>query len=255
MRVGIIGCGVIGTFLAKSLDKLPNVTEILLMDRKESASRSLSSSLTKARVATFDTMLEEADLIVESASQEAVRKYIPRVLQSGIDVVVMSVGALADDELREQLLILAEEKGGRLLLPSGAICGLDGVKAAVEGGVEEVRLITTKPPSALCVQVSKREVLFDGPAREAIAKFPQNINVAAALSLAGVGFEKTMVRIVADPAAETNTHRIELRGRSGKLIAVTENVPSEESPRTSMLAAFSALAIVKRILSPMTVGT
>ena len=207
------------------------------------------------------------DLVVEAASQGAVRQYAVDVLRSGKDLMVMSVGAFSDERLLERVRRTAERMGRRVYIPSGAIIGIDGVKASQLGGIRSALLVTRKPPSALAYSdylksrgISLRElksprVVFDGPARKAVEAFPASVNVAATLSLAGIGFDRTRVRVVADPTIKRNVHEIFIRGRLGTLVTQAQNVPFPESRRTSYLAALSAIRTLQNIGESFRVGT
>jgi aspartate dehydrogenase len=150
---------------------------------------------------------------------------------------------------------LARDKKTKLLIPSGAIGGLDAIRAAAEAGLTEVTLVTAKPPEGFGLHgLTEAKVLYEGNATEAVAKFPKNVNVAAALSLAGMGFEKTHVRIVADPALTANTHTIVAKGAFGEMTCKVENRPSPENPASSYLASLAALALIRRFVAPIQVG-
>jgi len=206
-----------------------------------------------------------SDLLVEAASKAAAPAIIRSALERSRDVLVMSVGGLL--EHATELIGLAEKHGKRLYVPSGAIAGVDAIKGAMVGRVFKVTLTTRKPPHSLesapyIVQkgidlkpLEKPTVIFSGSAREAVPAFPANINVAAALSLAGLGADKTEVRIIADPTTDKNTHEIEAEGDFGKLFVRMENVPSPTNPKTSYMAALSAIALLRRITAPLVVGT
>jgi len=221
---------------------------------------------------TFVTTLEglvaeRPDVVVEAASHEAVRQYAGPLLARGIAVIVLSGGALCDDALREALEHAARKSSTLLYVPSGGIGGLDALKAACLGGVEEVAIAVTKPPAAwkgiayvenLKVDLDAlREsyVLFDGSARDGVPHFPANVNIAAVLSLAGIGFDRTRLRVVADPALEYNTHFIEIRGATGNISVKLENVPAPDNPKTAWLACYSALAALKAAKAPIRYGT
>jgi aspartate dehydrogenase len=176
----------------------------------------------------------------------------------------MGVGRLLSCEAE---IRLAEEKGVKIHVPSGAIVGLDAVKGAAQGRLERVVLTSRKPPLAyagapdVVARGIKLEdlreplVLYEGPAREAVVRFPANVNVAAALSLAGLGADRTLVRVVADPGVERNVHEIELEGDFGRLLTRTENVPAPENPKTSYLACLSAVSTLRAISDPVRIGT
>lgn len=199
------------------------------------------------------------DLVVELAGQEAVRQHGEAVLASGRDFLPISIGALADDELRGRLRAAAQEHRCRLLLPSGAIGGLDALSSAAVGGLDEVTLTTRKPPDALqtgterdaslAEALTEPVLLFEGSAREAVALYPANVNVAAALSLAGVGFDRTRVRIYADPGVTRNTHEVQARGWFGELRFTIMNIPTE-NPKTGRITALSVLKAIANLQSP-----
>jgi len=207
-------------------------------------------------VKNLEEGLAGADLVVEAASQAALKEMAPKVLGKGVPLVALSVGALGDARFLDEVTRLARDKKTRLLVPSGAIGGLDAIRAAAEAGLAEVTLVTAKPPAGFGLSgVTEPRVLYEGPATEAVQKFPKNVNVAAALSLAGVGFEKTHVRIVADPSLKANTHTITAKGAFGKMTVKVENAPSPENPASSYLASLAALALIRRFVAPIQVGT
>jgi aspartate dehydrogenase len=205
--------------------------------------------------------------VVEAASHEAVQEYAETLLDMGIATIILSGGALADDALRERIERAAERSGALLYVPSGGIGGLDALKAACVAGVEEVTIAVTKPPAAWkgipyverlgvdLAALTGPRVLFDGPAREGVPLFPANVNIAAVLSLAGIGFDRTRLKVVADPALVYNTHYIDIRGRTGNVAIKLENVPAPENPKTAWLACYSALAALKAAKSPIRYGT
>ena len=226
MKVGIIGCGFIGRTLANAAQDLPEVEEILLMDTTLAHAERAASSLEKGTaVESLDDMLGEADLVAEAANQDAVKEYAPRVLVAGKDLLIMSIGALVDDDLWDGLQETAKGRGCRVFLPTGGLGGLDLLKSASQAQLAEVQLVTTKPPKALAsvpeitskgidlASITEPMVVFEGTAREAVAKFPKNINVAATVALAGVGFDRTKVKIVADPGMTRNYHELIVEGR------------------------------------------
>ncbi|HLF23092.1 MAG TPA: aspartate dehydrogenase, partial [Burkholderiales bacterium] len=188
------------------------------------------------------------------ASQEAVARYGPAVLEAGCNLLVLSVGAFADSALLTRIDDLARRRHANVYLPSGAIAGLDALKA-VRNSARTVTLTTAKPPAALGVTTTSRRVLFEGTAREAVAKFPRNVNVAASVSLAGIGPQRTTVRVVADPALTRNTHEVHAEGDFGTLTVRVESEPSETNPATSKLAYLSAIALLRQLQDPVKVGT
>ena len=204
--------------------------------------------------ASLDELLaSQPDVVVEAASHDAVRSYAEEVLRAGCTLVCCSVGALADDELRARLLAA----GGRLVVPSGAVGGLDLLAAAAGRGLEEVVVEQRKPPANLlpaeeAAAVTEPRVLFDGTAAEVVGLYPKTTNVAAAVALAGLGFEATRARVVADPAVPANQVELVARGTFGTLTLKLENVASA-NPRTSAIAPASVLAALRRLVDPLVV--
>ena len=206
-------------------------------------------------------------MVVEAASHDAVRSFGQPLLRAGVALVVLSAGALADDALREALERAAAEHGALLYVPSGGIGGLDALKAACIAGVDEVTIAVTKPPAAwrgipyverLGVDLnglSAPITLYDGPARAGVPHFPANVNIAAVLSLAGIGLDHTRLKAVADPQLTHNTHYIDIRGRTGNVSIKLENVPAPDNPKTAWLACYSALAALKAIQTNVRYGT
>ncbi len=257
-RLGIIGCGAIGSVLVRAVaERVVSARLVALMDiapgKCEGLARLVAGSgLGEPRVTSSldDLLAEEPRVVVEAASQEAVRLYGPRVLEAGADLVVLSVGALLDEELLRRLEEASRRGGGRVYAPTGAIAGLDAIRALRTGGarLEKVLLRTRKPASSLGVVVEEPTVLYRGPAREAVKRYPFNVNVAAALALAA-GAEP-LVEIVADPGIKRNIHEIIVESDASRLRITVENVPSPVNPRTSLLAAYSCIELLRRLLSP-----
>lgn len=271
LGIGLIGCGAIGGVLARAIEEgqAGDTRLIVVFDRNLEKAWELAQKLkSKPKVArTFEELLgcEDVKLVVEAASQEAVKAYAVKVLKAGKDLMIMSAGALVDPKLVGEISRAARENSRKVYVPSGAIAGLDGVKASAIGKIESVILTTRKPLEALKDntyfkekfggEVKEPTVIYEGPAVEACRLFPANVNVAATLSLAGIGAEETVVRVIADPTLKRNVHEIEVRGEFGNLMVHVENVPSAENPRTSYLAALSAIATLKKISEPFVVGT
>ncbi|WP_337862602.1 aspartate dehydrogenase [Nitrososphaera sp.] len=263
-KVGIIGCGTIGGQLAMAIDggSVGNASLVSLFDAVPGSAEGLKKKLLRSKPsshADFERFVGTGcDIVVEAASQEAVRRFAAKILESGKDIMVMSVGALADPELLAGLKESAAENGSRIYVPTGAIAGIDAIRAA-KGLLESVMLTTTKSPKALAgapffetgkvklEEVKERTQVYEGPAAEAVRLFPANVNVAAVLSLAGIGFEKTRVRIVADPAATTNQHEITAKGGFGEFRFTVSNVPSPGNPKTSYLAVLSAIECLRSV--------
>ncbi len=271
LGIGLIGCGAIGTVLARAIDEghVGDARLVVVFDRNIEKAWGLAQKLrNKPKVAmAFEELLkcEDVKLVVEAASQEAVRAYAVDVLRAGKDLMIMSAGALVDHELTSEISRTAKENHRKVYVPSGAIAGLDGVKASAIGKIDRVILTTRKPLDALKDnsyfkekfggKVEKPTVIYEGPAMEACRLFPANVNVAATLSLAGTGAEETVVKVIVDPTLKRNVHEIEVRGEFGNLMVYVENVPSAENPKTSYLAAFSAVATLRKITEPLIVGT
>ena len=259
--IGLLGCGAIGRGLARAIDggKAPGASLVAVFDQDADAARSLARSLDCGPVAaaSFDDLVDAdgVDMVVEAASQEAARRYGEAALSRGKDLLVMSAGALLDGGLFSRLAALAEEKDCRVYAPSGAVGGIDAIRAARDE-LEEVTLTTRKPPETLvdvtsssqtpAGEITSPQVVFEGSALEAVKRFPFNINVASVLSLAGIGPERTRVRIIADPDAGGNIHEIYARGRSGTLRFTMENAPHPDNPMTSHLALLSAIETLRR---------
>lgn len=271
MRVGIIGGGTIARLILEHIrhGDLEDVQVVAMAGRSEiSHARRVAAEFGVPFVIGVRGLLgQRPDMAVEAASHEAVREYAQPLLAKGVAVVVLSAGALCDESLRVRLEHAARESGALLYVPSGGIGGLDALKAACVAGVEEVMIAVTKPPAAwkeieyverLGVDLSSLDgpcVLFEGSAREGVPHFPANVNIAAVLSLAGIGFDRTRLRVVADPALSHNTHLIEIKGRTGNISVKLENVPAPDNPKTAWLACYSALAALKLAKSSVRYGT
>jgi aspartate dehydrogenase len=273
LKVALIGCGSIGTTLAKAIDagKAGDVELVWLYDLKRENSEALAGKLvSKPKIAKDVEQIRSdktVDLVIEAASQKAVALYAIDILKSGKDFMMMSAGAFSDDQLLKSVRKESEKTGRRVYLPSGAILGIDGVKAAMLGEIEEVTLTTRKPPAALAYSSYLREhginlaglkkplTVFEGSAREAVRAFPESVNVAATLSLAGIGLERTKVKVIADPSLDRNVHEIRVRGKAGEFATKARNVPSPENPRTSYLAALSAIRMLRNMTETVRIGT
>ncbi len=273
LRVAIIGCGAIGAVLAQAIDegRAGKVELAWLHDFEPEKSEALAKKLSlKPRIARSAAEIysdKTVGLVIEASSQLAVEQYSLDILRSGKDIMVMSVGAFADEELLRTVRNAAEQSGRRVYIPSGAVLGIDGVKAAELGGIKKVTLTTRKPSTTLAYSVylekrginlkrlKKPRVVFEGSAREAVKAFPRSVNVAATLSLAGIGLDKTKVRIVADPKLNRNIHEIRVLGKAGELVTEARNVSFSDSPKTSYLAALSAIQTLRNLSESIRVGT
>lgn len=269
VRIGIVGCGTIGSKIAQTIEEKFNERAKLtaLYDSDLEKAYKLESSLKRKKIAvlSLNDLLKIADLVIEASSADAAFEIAKNVISCGKDILIMSTGGIV--ECAQELFNLARQNNARIYIPSGAVCGLDGIKAASLGKINKATLTTRKPPKALMgskfilknkinLETIKEEtVIFEGPAGDAIKLFPQNINVAATLSLAGIGLENTVVRIVTSPRYVSNIHEIEIEADSGRIFCRAENVPSPDNPKTSFLAILSALAMLDEILGNVKIGT
>jgi aspartate dehydrogenase len=254
MKVGILGCGAIANIITNfAIEGKLGVEIAFFYDRDMERAENLASQLDGRVVLNLTDMLDSVDLVVEAASPQAVAEMVPIILKRGKDVMLMSVGALIDTDLRETLISTANDNGAKIYIPSGAIAGLDGIKAASIGKIYEATLVTRKPPRSLGIETKEKKILFKGKASTAIEKFPLNINVAAALSLAAG--KEIEVEIIADPEVDRNIHEVEVKGDFGGIRTVIENVPCSINPKTSVLAAYSAVKLLNSINENLLVGT
>lgn len=254
MKLGIIGCGAIGTDVAKAADKMKDIEKIYMFDIKEDASNKLCKILKKAEIKPVKDFLDDVDVVFEAASQGAVEEYAEMVIRAYKDLVIMSVGSLLNKKFKDRIEKIAKEKRCKIYLPSGAVCGIDGILSGSIDIIDEVTLVTTKSPESIGKFFDKRTIVFKGKAREAVKKFPMNINVAASLSLAGIGFDDTKVEIVVDPVANRISHKILAHGKFGRLRAEVENMPNPNNPKSSYMASLSAIATLKKIVNPIQIG-
>jgi len=258
LQVGIVGMGVIGTHIARAITAgIPGVTLAGVHVRDPAKAKGVPA------LSLLD-LIERSDLVVEAATQAALREFAPAVLAAGKHLLVLSVGGLLG--VLDEWTRLAEKHGCRILVPSGAIAGLDGVKGAREGAITQVTMESRKPPRGLAgapyivekgidlEAIAEETLIFEGTATDACRAFPANVNVVAALSLAGVGPERTRIKVFAVPGLARNTHRIMVEGEFGRLAIQVENVPSE-NPRTGKLSYLSAIALLRDLGATVRVGT
>lgn len=253
MRITIVGCGSIGKTLAEAADKMDEVKRIYLIDIKKEKAESLAAHLNKAIVVeSVEDELYHCDLVVEAATQAAAKDVLLKTSSRGVDIMLTSVGALVDDDFRKVVFEKANNCDSSIFIPSGALFGMDGLRAASCDELDRVEIVLTAgDQSFVDTDVSGiKEVttLFKGTAREAVQKFPKNINIAATVSLLGVGFDKTMVSIVLDPKAVTNSFDLIVEGKFGKSECRTSNIYTPESPYNSYLSSLSAISALKRII-------
>ena len=263
-KIGLLGCGAIGTQIALAIDSgaIPATLTHVYDQSNEAAELLVSKLNNKPEIVKNSHLLSSnpVDLVVEAASQDAVKDVALSVIQNRKDLMIMSVGAMLDESVFEVLSDACKEFKKTIYLPSGAIAGLDALKS-VKQELDSITLTTTKHPNSLKGakffeastidpdNISEKTTIFEGTSKEAVKLFPANINVAALLSLAGLGSEKTMVRIIADPNTDKNTHEIEAKGKFGKMSLKIENIPDENNPKTSRLATLSAIECLRGICS------
>ena len=274
MNVGLIGCGAIGKTLAQAIaeGKTGDIRLVAVCDIDKIKVEQLKESLGLSHIFMTtepDEIIarDDLELIIETASQEVVRAFAEKILNAGKDIMIMSVGALRDNELLMRLERVAKEKKVKVFVPSGAICGLDGVKAASVKGITSAEITTIKNPKGLegapylaennidLSGLTEPKVVYQGKAREAAKGFPKNVNVAVALSLAGIGVDRTMVKIIADPEADRTQHEIRVKGEFGEMHTVVRNLVHPENPKTSYLAALSAIRTLRKLTELIQVGT
>ena len=265
LKIGVVGCGTIATLIAKAtISKKITPKIVAVYDKNIHKSEELANLVGAEVCHSIDEIVKkDFDIIIECASVKAVDEIASKALINGKDVIVMSVGAFADKELFLKLYNLAKENNRKIYIPSGAIAGVDAIKSASLGDIEEVSLITTKPVYGLkdalenlgidADEISEPTTVFEGDVFEAIKEFPQNINVSVVLSLASKVPAK--VKIVADPSAISNKHEIFVKGSIGSIRTIVENNPCKDNPKTSALAAYSLIRLIKDISEPVKIGT
>jgi len=266
-RISIIGCGTIGTEVALSIkERFSGVAQLVAVCEIDAERKKIFDETLGIQVPslTLGECVENSDLIVESANLAVVPDLLRHALLLRRDVLLMSVGGiLTEPELLEEV----RAKGIKLFVPSGAIGGVDLLKSANIGKIYSVELITKKPVEALLgapyleearidlEEIIGEKVIFEGKASDAIKAFPQNVNVAATLSLAGIGPERTRVKIVTSRSLKKNIHEIAVEGDFGRAIFVIENEPSHKNPKTSQIAAYSAISTLEKALCGIELGT
>jgi len=274
--VGIVGCGTIGTALARALEQeyATQARLVALCDRSAAQAHILQTRLrSHPPIVSLPQLIRRAQLVIEAASVSVSSLVAQLALTANRDVLIMSAGGLLQRPALWQTA--AGRSRGHLYLPSGALCGLDGVKAMALGSIRRISLTTRKPPRALAgapglarrkiqlERLRRATVVFAGSPLEAIRAFPQNTNVAATLTLSALVYRssrsgrrpKITVRVIADPRARRNSHEVEVEAEAGRLIARLESRPSTENPKTSEMAIRSALVTLKQLFAPVRIGT
>ena len=266
MKVGIAGVGAIGRAVARKLQggDIPNAALAGVTSRdREKAAEFLKEIRSKAPILSISELAAASDIVIECAPAAVFPDIAQPVLAAGKKLMALSAGML----LRHpELIALAKEHGGQIIVPTGALIGFDAVSAAAEGDIRSVTMVTRKPVKGLVgapylvkhgIDISNLHEplrVFVGSARDAAAGFPENVNVAAALSLAGIGPDRTTIEIWADPAVTRNMHRVMVEADSARFEMSIENVPSE-NPKTGRITALSAISALRKMTAPLRVGT
>ncbi len=266
MKVGIAGLGTIGSVVARRLDEGIDGLELVAVaagDHDKARGR-LAGFRKPVPVVSAEELARMSDVVVECVPKAAFTEIAEPSLKAGkLLVTVSGAGLLANPEIVD----LARQNGAQIILATGALLGLDAVRAAAEGTIHQVRMVTRKPPKSLAgapylvdngisiENLDGPKQVFKGTAREGARGFPANVNVAAALGLAGIGPDQTSLEIWADPALERNTHTIEVEADSARLKMTIENVPSNENPGTGKITALSVIATLRGLVAPLRVGT
>lgn len=265
-RVAIAGFGAIGKVVAEHLDRGIEGMELAAVSARDTprAEAAMAGFACPVPVLPLAKLGDVADLVVECAPAAVLRELAEPALAQRRTLITLSCGALLDNF---DLVDLARRQGGRILVPTGALLGLDAVQAAAVGEISRVQMTTRKPPNGLAgapylvendisvERLNEPKRVFSGTAREAARGFPANVNVAAALALAGIGPDRTMIDIWADPAVDRNLHKIEVEADSVSFTLEIANVPSLENPRTGRLTPLSVVALLKKLSSPLAIGT
>ena len=266
MKVGIAGLGTIGFVVARALDggiEGLELAAVCVRDRDKAANR-MAAFKNPAPLVGPAELAGMSDIVVECVPKAAFREILEPALEAGRLVVTVSgAGLLANPDMVD----IARRNRARIILATGALLGLDAVRAAAEGNIESVRMITRKPPKSLVGAphliendisidgLSEPKRVFSGTAREGAKGFPANVNVAAALGLAGIGADETRLEIWADPALDRKTHAIVVEADSARLTMTIENVPSNENPGTGKITALSVIAALRGLVAPLRVGS
>jgi aspartate dehydrogenase len=266
LKVGIVGAGAIGSFVLRGLADDPGFKIVALAELDTDRAHKVldEAKLPPDLLIPLENFPSDTDIFVEAASQAIARPVARFALERGKIAVIASIGGLGD---LDEYIDLAGNYGGKLILPSGALVGLDALKAIPRESITKVSLKSTKPAKTLAdaeyfrknnvnaIELAESTMVFSGTAREAAAAFPKSANVAAALAHASIGLDNVKVEMWADPKSDKNRHAVRVESGHGELATEVWNVPFEENPRTSKLAAYSILATVRGLAKSIIVGT
>jgi aspartate dehydrogenase len=266
LRAGIIGYGTLGKSISKLIESGQAGDVVLQSILVRTPLGPLDYSPAQCTVTTNEDVFftQNLDIIIEAAGHHALQLYGEKALTSGLHLIILSVGALADLDFYENLQAAAAKCKKQMIIPSGAIAGLDRIAAGVLGEIDEITLITRKPPKSWYGTIAEEKVdlgtitdpvcIFEGNARSAAKLFPQNVNVSAALSLAGIGFEETKVQVYVDPTIQMNTHTIVAKGYFGQMETTIQNNPFKENPKSSPIVAMSVAKVLQNLTSSVVIG-
>lgn len=268
IRIGIVGCGAIGSgiahFVQKDLKKYCRISGIHDIDGIKAATLDKGLSLKNVRKRSLDTLIKDCDCMIEAVNAPNIQKIIRQAVMARKDVLAMSSGQLLN---APSLFQLARKNRSRILIPTGAIAGIDAIKAASLVDIDQITLTTRKPLTGFAgnpyieqknidlTKIKKETVLFEGSVDEAVRHFPRNINVAATIALASGAKDKLRIQIVTSPKIKSNSHTIEMTGRFGRMVTQTENVISPDNPKTSYLAVLSGCQTLKQYCEGVFIGT
>jgi aspartate dehydrogenase len=264
-RVAVVGLGAIGIKVVQALDSGIDGLALVALSTQDPDKHCdfIGKLATKPPVLPIEQLSDIADIAIECAPSALLPSIVGPFVRKGKSAIVLSAGALIE---HQELIDLAKQNGGQIIVPTGALIGLDAVTAAAEGNIHSVRMVTRKPVKGLAgapyvvdnnidiESITEPLKIFEGSAREAARGFPANLNVAVALSLAGIGADRTKIEIWADPSLTRNTHRIEVDSDSARFSMLIENIPSE-NPKTGLITALSVIAFLRKQHRALRVGT
>jgi aspartate dehydrogenase len=266
LRAGIIGYGTLGRSISELIVAGQAGDVVLQSLLVRSPLGPLDNTPDQCTVTTNEEEFfdQDLDIIIEAAGHHALQLYGEKALSSGSNLVILSVGALANNDFYETIKETAAKNRKQIIIPSAAIAGLDRIAAGVLGEIDEITLITRKHPKSWYGTIAEEKVdletitepfcIFDGNARNAAKLFPENVNVSAALSLAGIGFEETKVQVYVDPTIQMNTHTIVAKGFFGQMEISIQNKPFKQNPKSSPIVAMSVAKVLQNLTTPLVIG-